>query len=133
MLAYINLAAVTQTVIAKDTASTSYGTMDGVTLCGPRSYSISPTTHSFLTLSGDVLTLESTDPAEATASPLTITISANLDSYPDIPAVVQTFDIEILNRCDTTTLSFNPAVSDMLAYVFQAANTQTVLATDTAS
>ena len=79
------------------------------------------------------MTLQSTDPAEATASPITITISAKLDSYPDVPAVVQTFDIEILDPCETATLSFDPAVTNMLAYVNEAADTQTVLATDTAS
>ena len=78
MLAYVNMAAETQTVLATDTASTSYGNGDGFTLCGPRTYSISPGTYSFLTLSGDVLTLASTDPTEATHSPISITISASL-------------------------------------------------------
>ena len=123
MLAYVNQGAVIQTVLAKDTASTTYGNNDGVTLCGTRSYSISPTTHSFLTLSGDTLTLQSVDPAEATTSPITITISATLDSYTSIPAAVQTFYIEIMDHCDTTTLSFDPALTDMLAYVNQGAVT----------
>ena len=88
MVAYVNQGAVTQTVLATDTASATYGNNDGVTLCGTRSYTISPPTHSFLTLSGDVLTLQSTDSAEATSSPITITISAVLDDYPAIPASV---------------------------------------------
>ena len=91
MLAYVDLSADSQTVLATDSASTSYGTMDGVSLCGSRTYSIAPTTHSFLTLFGDTLTLQSSDPAEATASPITITISATLNSYTTIPAAVQTF------------------------------------------
>ena len=91
MLANVNHGAETQTVIATDTASTSYGTLDGVSFCGPRSYSIAPSGYTFLSISGDVLTLQSTDPAEATTSPITITISAKLDDYPDIPAAVHTF------------------------------------------
>ena len=90
-------------MLAKDTASTNYGNNDGVTLCGTRSYSISPTTHSFLTLSGDTLTLQSADPAEATTSPITITISATLDEHPGIPAAVQTFDISISVNSTVTT------------------------------
>ena len=91
MLAYVDLSADSQTVLATDSASLTYGTMDGVSLCGTRSYSISPTTHSFLTLSGDTLTLQSTDPSEITFVPITITISATLDSYPAIIAAVQNF------------------------------------------
>ena len=88
MLAYVDMAADTQTVLATDTASASYGALDGFTLCGPRTYTISPSTYPFLTISGDVLTLVSTDPAEATTSPISITISATLDDYPAIPASV---------------------------------------------
>ena len=123
MLAYVNQAADTQTVLATDTASYTYGNADGFTLCGPRTYSIAPSSYTFLSITGDVLTLQSTDPAEATASPITITISAELDSYPSVSAAVQTFTIEILDHCDTTTLSFDSAVSDMFAYVEQAADT----------
>ena len=90
--------AVTQTVLAKNVVSTTYGNNDGVTFCGTRSYSISPAIHSFLTLYGDTLTLQSTNSAEATTSPITITISAKLDDYPDIPAAVDTFSIELLNE-----------------------------------
>ena len=78
MLAYVNLGADTQTVLATDTASATYGNLDGFTLCGARTYTISPSTYSFLTISGDELTLVSTDPAEATASPISISISATL-------------------------------------------------------
>ena len=105
MLAYVNQGTETQTVLAKDSASTTYGTMDGFSLCGPRSYSISPTTHSFLSLLGDTLTLQSTDPSEATASPITITIESNLDDYPAVPAAVETFVIEIIDLCETATIA----------------------------
>ena len=78
MLAYVNMAADTQTVLARDTASATYGNLDGFTLCGARTYTISPTTYPFLTISGNELTLVSTDPTEATASPISISISATL-------------------------------------------------------
>ena len=87
MFALVDGAATTQTVSATDTASTDYGNKDGFTLCGSRSYTISPSTYSFLSSVGDVLTLVSTDPAEATVTPLSITISASLDNYPAVPSV----------------------------------------------
>ena len=91
MRAYVNLVADTQTVIATDSASLTYGTTDGVSLCGPRTYSISPTTYSFLTLFGDTLTLQSTDPLEATVIPITIKIEAKLDNYPAVAPASSTF------------------------------------------
>ena len=42
----------------------------------------------------------STDPSEETASPLTITILATLNSYPDVPPVSQTFGVEIFCKED---------------------------------
>ena len=75
-------------MLAKDSASTTYGNSDGFTLCGTRTYTISPATYSFLTISGDVLTLVSADPAETTSVPLTITIEATLDTYPAVASAV---------------------------------------------
>ena len=123
MIAYVNLGSDMQTVLATDTASATYGNLDGVTLCGSRTYTITPTTNSFLDLSGKVLTLQSTDTSEATVSPITITISAVLDNYVDRPAATQTFTIEIIDRCDTTEIDFSPTVNDMVAYVDQGADT----------
>ena len=48
--------------------------------------------------------MQSTDPAEATTSPISITVSAKLDDYPDIPAAVHTFSIEIVDPCETATI-----------------------------
>ena len=110
-------------MLATDSASTTYGNGDGFTFCGPRTYAILPTTYPFLTISGDVLTLESADRTEATPSPITISISATLDDYASILAVSQSFQIEIIDRCDTTVLSFNPVVTNMLAYVDMASDT----------
>ena len=100
MLAYVSSAPITQQVLAIDTASMSYGNLDGFTFCGPRTYTIYPDSYSFLSLSGDTLTLVSTDPSEETASPLTISILASLSNYPDVLPVSQTFDVEIICKED---------------------------------
>ena len=123
MQAIVGQGAVTQTTLATDTESLTNGNMDGVTLCGPRSYSISPTSYSFLDLTTDTLTLQSVDPAEATSSPIIITVSATLDNYPLITASSQTFTIEIIDLCATTSLDFNPFVTDMQATVHQGSAT----------
>ena len=81
-------------MLATDTASATYGNLDGFTLCGARTYIILPTTYPFITISGDDLTLVSTDPAEETSAPLTITIVATLDNYP--VAAFGTFSVEIV-------------------------------------
>ena len=91
----MNLGSILQTAVAKDTASTTYGAMDGTTLCGPRSYSISPASYSFFSLSTDTLNLQSTDPTEVMVSPLMITITATLDNYPLITAATSSFTIQI--------------------------------------
>ena len=70
MLAYVNSTAVTQTVLATDSVSETNGNLDGVSFCGPRAYSISPSSPSFLGLSGDTLTLLSTNPVDVTTSPI---------------------------------------------------------------
>ena len=110
MQAFVNLAPDTQTVFGKDTASINYGTMDGTTFCGPRTYTISPTSNSFFSLTTEILTLQSTNPTEITTGPITITITATLDNYPLIPAASSTFTIEILDYCTNTVLSFSTTV-----------------------
>ena len=102
-----------------------------MSFCGPRTYSISPSSPSVLGLSGDTLTLVSIDPAEATTGPITITITADLVNYPWVTSTFN-FAIEVRDYCASTVLSFAP-VSDMLVYVFSLAEMQTVLATDSAS
>ena len=57
MIAYVDQAADTQTVLATDTASSTYGNLDGFSFCGPRTYAITTTAYSFLILAGDTLTL----------------------------------------------------------------------------
>ena len=102
MLAYVDQAADTQTVLATDTASSTYGNLDGFTLCGPRSYTITSTAYSFLNLSVDTLTLSSTDPAEVGI--YSVTIEACLVNYPAISPIDTTFNIEI--RCQVLSLSW---------------------------
>jgi hypothetical protein len=61
-------------------------------LCGARTFTISPTTYSFLSLSDNVLTLYSTVPSEASA-PITVTVTAVLDDYPLITPATALFTI----------------------------------------
>ena len=110
----MNEVAVTQTLTATDTAS-SAGLGDGVTLCGARSYSISPTIYPFLSLNMATMTLVSTDTADITLSPVTITVTSTLDDYPSVPPVTASFSVEILDPCLSTVLNFDPAVNDMVA------------------
>lgn len=53
--------------------------MDGVSFCGPRTYTISNNPGT-LSISGDLLTLISTDPNDAIGT-VTVTITASLDNY----------------------------------------------------
>ena len=76
---------------ATDSASTTYGLGDGLTFCGTRTYTISPATYPFLTISGNVLTLVSTIPEEATSNPVPITIRATLDNYVSVASAEWTF------------------------------------------
>ena len=64
-------------------------------------------------------------------SPITITIRADLVNYPFVFESFN-FSIEVIDLCASTTMTFAP-VTDMLAYVNLATETQTILATDSAS
>ena len=79
MVAFVSQGAFVQTARAIDTAGQTYA---NALICGARTLTISPTTYPFLTLTSDVLKLQSNSPAEATATPITITIKAGLESYP---------------------------------------------------
>ena len=76
--------------------------MDGVTLCGPRIYTISPTSYQALTLNTSTgeLTLVSTSSADVTGGPVTITATAALANYPLIPTATETFTIEVVDHED---------------------------------
>ena len=104
MVAYVSQGAFVQTATAIDTVGQTYA---NALFCGARTFTISPTTYAFLTLASGVLTLQSNIPAEATAVPMTITITAGLVSYPSVVAT-QTFTIKII--CKVTALSWSPAL-----------------------
>ena len=89
--------------------SFQYGTpLDGVTFCGPRTYTITTASYSFLDLTGDTLTLQSNNPIDALSSPYTVEIVAGLDIYPDVPKVSQTFQISVL--CQLLTINWSTAL-----------------------
>ena len=90
MIAYMDQGASSQTLLAVDTESQANGG-DGVTFCGARSYAINPSTYSPLTLTSDTLTLVSTNMAEVTVAPITITVTATLDNYPLVTAASATY------------------------------------------
>ena len=80
MVVYISGGSLVQTIYAPDVASLGYGSMDGFTKCGTRTYTLSPS-FTWLTLVGDTLTLQS-DVNSAVRE--TITLTVTLDSYPSI-------------------------------------------------
>ena len=83
MQALVSQGPAVQIVTATDSASVTFGGVPA--LCGPISYTISPTSYITLSLASDTLTLFSNDPAEV-MGPQTITISALLDNYLGITA-----------------------------------------------
>ena len=112
MVAYVSQGAFVQTATAIDTVGQTYA---NALFCGARTFTISPTTYAFLTLASGVLTLQSNIPAEATPAPMTITITAGLDSYPSV--VTQTFTIAII--CKVTALSWSTSLPSTYSYTLQ--------------
>ena len=104
-MTYVHQSAAIQTVTVSDSASTLYGNQDGYSLCGARSYSITPATYAFLSLSGNQITLQSSDVSDVTsAGPLPISVSVSLVNYTSRPAVSQSFTVEV--RCAVLFLSW---------------------------
>ena len=84
-----------------------YGARDGVTLCGPRTYTIAPATYSFLDLIGDTLILQSTNPSDATVIPITINIEAKLVNYPAVTSAPGSFQVDIIQlTCSSSQESY---------------------------
>lgn len=115
MLAYVDQAADVQSVLALDSASTSFGNGDGFTLCGARTYSLSPS-FSYFTVSGDTLTLQSNDPAHAVGLQ-TVTVSANLVNYPAISPATFVMQIEIV--CSVLSVSWTTSLPATYYHVLQ--------------
>ena len=79
------------------------------------------------------MTLASNNPSEATTGPVTVTITASLQDYPGVSSVSETIDVKIIDLCLSTSLSFNPMVSNMIAYPDSSTVSQVVTAVDTVS
>jgi hypothetical protein len=90
----------------KDSVSNSEGTMDGLTYCGPRTYTINYP--GFLSISGTTITLNSVTASDATNSPYTATVTAGLANWSTVPTVTKTFTVTI-GQCTVT--SFTQATS----------------------
>ena len=97
MVAKVGQLPATQTVFAVDTVG-------GITsICGPRTFSISPSTllpfFTFSPVMGDptsaTLTLGTTDPTDATDG-IMVTITAKLDDHPQVAPATNTFKIVII-------------------------------------
>ena len=106
----------TQTIIALDSAHSTYGAdINGNDLCGARKIEISPPDLAFLTFddSNNMLTLFTTDENHITEvnAPVVVTVEAKLKEYPKIPAVTQSFNIQIFADCQN--------VSQMAIIAFQ--------------
>ena len=68
-------------------------TLDVKDICSPVIYQVAPPLGNILTLSGDTLTLESNDKNDATLSPQSITITAELQLYPAVTVATTAFTI----------------------------------------
>ena len=89
MTAYIDQGEDTQTVIVSDTHGQNIG---NTAICGAQTFEIIGTKPAAFSLSGSTLMLKSTSPADAMASPVTITLAASLFQYPS-KIVTQTFKV----------------------------------------
>ena len=89
-----------------------------MSFCGPRAYSIDPSSPLVLDLSGDTLTLLSTDPADVTTSPISIMVSAELVNYPAVAPTSETFNIEVKNSADPceSMIITAESISDVTLY-----------------
>ena len=131
MIATVNLGAEIQTIQATDTAS-YLNEGDGLTLCGARTYSITPFDLSFLSLSDDNLELQSSDQGDFTASPISITVTAELTDYPSV-TVDASFSVQIADPCRTSTINFE-LTNDHITYLIgDTAIEQELVASDSAS
>ena len=84
----------------QDSLSQSFAPNDGLTFCGPRTYSITSNgalISEFLSLDQTLnrLTLLSIDPNHTVSSPYTVTIEASLSEHPSVLPVQSTFTVII--------------------------------------
>ena len=103
-----------------------------MTLCGPRTYTISPSNLTFLSLSDNVLELKSSDQNDFTANPISITVQAVLSDYPSV-SVDTNFSVEIADPCQTSTIKFELLIDYITYLIGNTAIEQELVATDSAS
>jgi hypothetical protein len=110
-----------------DSQSSSHGDKYGLTLCGPKTFTISPSNLSFFSLTGSTLSLKSTNPADVGSQVVTLTIT--LQNYPTIK-LQKIFHISI--NCQNQSFSFSQVVADLSYDIGQGALTTSEFATQQA-
>jgi hypothetical protein len=106
----VNAGASTDTFLEfKDNVSSNEGTMDGLTYCGPRTYTINYP--GFLSISGTTITLNSVTASDITNSPYTAIVTAKLANWPTVPTVTKTFTVTI-GQCSITSFTQASSIYD---------------------
>ena len=95
----VSQTAATQDISFADLIGTNHA---NPSYCGARTYSLSPT-HSFLTISGTILTFSTTNVADVNMYSVNITVF--LASFPAIPALTKTFTVEVI--CEVISIVEN--------------------------
>lgn len=85
----IEAAAATQTTAFANTVATG---KSNPTYCGANTFSFSPT-KTFLSASGNIISVSTSNPADAVTSTIIVTVS--LVDYPQVPSISKTFTITI--------------------------------------
>jgi hypothetical protein len=103
----------TQTVILKDTVSTNYGNLDGVTLCQvSRTTTLVSISKTWLTVgtTTGVVTVTSTNSSDSSGSPYTVIVKQCLTNYPTICSNNHTIIVTI-TACVVTSITKSNAGS----------------------
>jgi len=109
------------------TQDANFTQQGGVIGCGPRTYTLNPSTHPFLArtgsaangnMTGNLLSVSTTDPAHEGTWPITMSVSLN--GFPTI-SVTKNFNVIII--CQVSTMSFNQ-VSPIAATLIVGIDTQ---------
>ena len=93
MLTYVDQAADTQNIYIDDDISLIHGDQN---YCGNKIYTMSPDYPDFATITGDILTLASNDPAHVNIYPVEVTVA--MEDYPMITPITIPIELEI--RCE---------------------------------
>ena len=89
-----------------DTKSSSNGNNDGLTYCGARTYSFSPA-QTWLSISGNTITVASTSPADYSATAYSITMTTSLPAYSQVATTSVVFTV-MINNCVVTSITKSP-------------------------